>query len=102
MADAEDLKSSGDFSSCGFDSHPGHQFSPMSGKKLILIAIVAVAVGLPAGWILAMSLTPVLWKLEPILHMELAGHSGPSDWVFYVIWAIVVPALFFLLKRIVR
>jgi len=74
----------------------------MSRKKLILIAIVAVAVGLPAGWILAMSLTPVLWKLEPILHMELAGHSGPSDWVFYVVWAIVVPALFFLLKRIVR
>jgi hypothetical protein len=27
MADAEDLKSSGDFSSCGFDSHPGHHFS---------------------------------------------------------------------------
>jgi hypothetical protein len=27
MADAEDLKSSGDFSSCGFDSHPGHQLS---------------------------------------------------------------------------
>ena len=28
MADAEDLKSSRDFSSCGFDSHPGHQLSP--------------------------------------------------------------------------
>ena len=27
MADAEDLKSSGDFSSCGFDSHPGHQLA---------------------------------------------------------------------------
>ena len=27
MADAEDLKSSGDFSSCGFDSHPGHHFT---------------------------------------------------------------------------
>src|SRR5215469_4435686 len=27
MADAEDLKSSGDFSSCGFDSHPGHHLS---------------------------------------------------------------------------
>ena len=26
MADAEDLKSSGDFSSCGFDSHPGHHY----------------------------------------------------------------------------
>src|SRR5712692_9522875 len=30
MADAEDLKSSGDFSSCGFDSHPGHQSPPMA------------------------------------------------------------------------
>jgi hypothetical protein len=29
MADAEDLKSSGDFSSCGFDSHPGHHFYSM-------------------------------------------------------------------------
>jgi hypothetical protein len=30
MADAEDLKSSGDFSSCGFDSHPGHhQITPV-------------------------------------------------------------------------
>ncbi len=28
MADAEDLKSSGDFSSCGFDSHPGHHSLP--------------------------------------------------------------------------
>ena len=25
MADAGDLKSSGDFTPCGFDSHPGHQ-----------------------------------------------------------------------------
>jgi hypothetical protein len=28
MADAEDLKSSGDFSSWGFDSPPGHQNNP--------------------------------------------------------------------------
>ena len=32
MADAEDLKSSGDFSSCGFDSHPGHQTHFTSNK----------------------------------------------------------------------
>src|ERR1700731_4225268 len=30
MADAEDLKSSGDFSSCGFDSHPGTIFLQQS------------------------------------------------------------------------
>jgi hypothetical protein len=34
MADAEDLKSSGDFSSCGFDSHPGHQFFSLIQKEL--------------------------------------------------------------------
>jgi hypothetical protein len=32
MADAEDLKSSGDFSSCGFDSHPGHHFKRLKNK----------------------------------------------------------------------
>ena len=35
MADAEDLKSSGDFSSCGFDSHPGHQSSLLKMKELL-------------------------------------------------------------------
>ena len=34
MADAEDLKSSGDFSSCGFDSHPGHQSSSLKLNRL--------------------------------------------------------------------
>lgn len=47
-----------------------------------------------------MMLTPVLWDLEPVLHMELAGHSGPSDWIFYVVWAIAIPSLFAMLRRI--
>jgi len=74
----------------------------MSKKKLFLLALVSVLLGLPFSWIVAMSLTPVLWKLEPILHMELAGHSGPSDWVFYVVFAVVVLGLFMLLKRLSR
>jgi hypothetical protein len=41
-----------------------------------------------------MLLTPVLWRLEPVLHVELAGHSGPADWVFYVVWAVTLPAIF--------
>ena len=36
MADAEDLKSSGDFSSCGFDSHPGHHSMYMRNLPLSL------------------------------------------------------------------
>src|SRR5215469_7360481 len=34
MTDAEDLKSSGGFSSCGFDSHPGHDFFSLIQKEL--------------------------------------------------------------------
>jgi len=74
----------------------------MSKKRLFLLALVSVLLGLPFSWIVAVSLTPVLWKLEPIFHMELAGHSGPSDWVFYVVFAVVVLVLFVLLKRLSR
>ena len=81
---------------------PRAPITPMSKKRLFLLALVSVLLGLPFSWIVAMSLTPVLWKLEPILHMELAGHSGPSDWVFYVVFAVVVLVLFVLLKRLSR
>jgi len=69
-------------------------------KQNAIAAGLSLVVGLPLGWIAAMLLTPVLWRLEPILHIELAGHSGPSDWVFYVVWAIVLPALFWLVRFI--
>ena len=67
-------------------------------KQNAIAAGLSLVVGLPLGWIAAMLLTPVLWRLEPILHIELAGHSGPSDWVFYVVWAVVLPALFWLVR----
>src|SRR5260370_30786398 len=35
MADAEDLKSSRVFSSCGFDSHPGHQSPPIPAYTVL-------------------------------------------------------------------
>lgn len=69
-------------------------------KKTILALLIAVIVSLPCGWIVAMLLTPVLWRLEPVLNLELAGHSGPSDWVFFVIWAIVAIMLFLVLRRV--
>jgi len=70
--------------------------------KLVLL-FVAVFVGcVPLTWIGAMMLTPVLWRLEGVLHVELAGHSGPSDWVFYVVHALVVAAVFALVMRMMR
>ena len=72
----------------------------ISSKKTILALLIAVLVSLPLGWIVAMLLTPVLWRLEPVLNLELAGHSGPSDWVLMVIWAIVAAALFLVLRSV--
>jgi hypothetical protein len=67
-------------------------------KRHFLAIVLALLIGVPLGWVLAMMMTPVLWRLEPVLHMELAGHSGPSDWIFYVVWAVVVPVLFLLIR----
>lgn len=63
-------------------------------RRLAFALVLALLIGLPGGWIAAMLLTPMLWRLEPVLHMELAGHSGPSDWVFYIVWLVLVPSLF--------
>jgi ABC-type antimicrobial peptide transport system permease subunit len=71
-------------------------------KRAAMALVLAVLIGLPLGWIITMMLTPALWKLEPILHMELAGHSGPSDWIFYVMWLVVVPVLFVFFRWMLR
>jgi len=71
-------------------------------KTSVFWAGLALLIGLPLGWLTAMLLTPVLWRLEPVLGVELAGHSGPSDWVFYVIWSVLIPALFLLFRAVHR
>lgn len=72
----------------------------MTMRRTLLAVVLAVAIGLPVGWVGAMALTPLLWRLEPILHIELAGHSGPADWVFYVVWFVVVSGLFLLFRLV--
>jgi len=71
-------------------------------KRIVAPIALAVLVSAPLGWFAGMLLTPVLWRLEPVVHMELAGHSGPSDWVLYVIWAVLAVALFFLFRILFR
>ena len=51
MADAEDLKSSGDFSSCGFDSHPGHHSFLLKMNELLARRLVCTF-GVPATRVL--------------------------------------------------
>jgi hypothetical protein len=79
-------------------SHIPHASTSWTMRRNLLAVVLAGSIGVPTGWIGSMLLTPILWRLEPILHMELAGHSGPADWVFYVVWGIVISGLFLIFR----
>ena len=48
-------------------------------SRLIGVFLLAAVVSLPVAVIVGALITPLLWKLESVSGMELAGHSGPSD-----------------------
>jgi hypothetical protein len=60
---------------------------------VLAVFIVAAVVSFPISFVGAMMLTPVLYRLEPVLGMELAGHSGPSDWIIVAIFGITTIAV---------
>jgi hypothetical protein len=64
--------------------------------------VISVVVSLPMAFFGGMLMTPLLWRLEPVLHRELAGHSGPSDWILYSLWALTALAVFALLTLLFR
>jgi hypothetical protein len=69
-------------------------------RKALRALLACLIVSLPLGWIVAMLLTPFLWRLEPVLKLELAGHSGPSDWVVVLIWGLITMGMFLAWRRV--
>lgn len=67
----------------------------------MLLALSAIA-SLPVSFVAAMLLTPVLWRLEPVVGLELAGHSGPSDWIMETIFGLFTVLLFGILLYLTR
>ena len=73
-----------------------------AAARILGILLVAAIVALPISFIGGMMMTPLLWRLEPVLGMELAGHSGPSDWILATLFGfttILVAALLLWLTR---
>jgi hypothetical protein len=70
--------------------------------RVVLRIAAAALISVPVAFVTGMSLTPLLWRLEPVLHMELAGHSGPRDSVLYALLAIVFGAVYGLLTLVTR
>jgi hypothetical protein len=67
--------------------------------RVVAILAVAAIAAAPLAFFSAMLLTPVLWRLEAVVGIELAGHSGPSDWVIELIFALFTIVLFVALLR---
>jgi hypothetical protein len=53
------------------------------------VAALAGAAVIPVTVIVGAVLTPALWKLESTSGLELAGHSGPADWVSWSLWTVL-------------
>lgn len=56
--------------------------------KLIIGSILLALPAAVVGVIVAFLLTPLLWQMEGVLGVELAGHSGPADGVIVFTMAI--------------
>lgn len=67
----------------------------MKNFKLIVISLL---IAFPGTFVVSFLMTPLLWRLEPVLGIELAGHSGPADWVFEVNLVVIAVLAFVLLK----
>jgi hypothetical protein len=62
--------------------------------KALLVCLGVLFPAALLGAIGSFLATPLLWKLEDVLHVELAGHSGPADWIIVsailLLWAVFV------------
>ena len=61
--------------------------------RVLLPAVLAGAAMIPVALIVGAILAPGLWKLERMLGIELAGHSGPASWVYLSIWAVLTASV---------
>ncbi len=70
-------------------ANPATRFS--NALKRLVLALLAAAVCLPLTIILTIALLP-LWRwIEARYGIEAVGHSGPSDWCFWLIFGAMLP-----------
>ncbi|HEV8413677.1 MAG TPA: hypothetical protein VGQ49_08800 [Bryobacteraceae bacterium] len=61
----------------------------MNGR-LIFTVLAVLIVCLPIAFIVTILLSPLWSWIEATYGIESIGHSGPSDWCFYLVYGIVV------------
>ena len=61
-------------------------------RRLIFAILAVLVVCLPAAFIVTILLSPLWSWIEATYGIESIGHSGPSDWCFYLIYGVLSTA----------
>jgi phosphotransferase system glucose/maltose/N-acetylglucosamine-specific IIC component len=57
--------------------------------RLIFTVLAVLIVCLPIAFIVTILLSPLWSWIEATYGIESIGHSGPSDWCFYLVYGVV-------------
>lgn len=77
----------------------------MKGGRVLkhaAIVVAAIVLGFPTGFIAAIVTSPFWGWFEGATGIESLGHSGPADWVFYLMFSVCVLGFFATLEAIFR
>ena len=84
-------------------ARPESQGKPLRDAfRLIGLGFVSAVVSVPLAFTSTILMNPLLGRLEATYGVELTGHSGPADWVFEMVFAVIAVALFLVLLLVTR
>ena len=82
---------------------------PKSERKALRVALRLTGLGLvsaiascPLAFTSTILMNPLLGRLEAKYGVELTGHSGPADWIFEMVFAVITIAVFAVLLLLTR
>ena len=70
--------------------------------RLIGLGVVSAVVSVPLAFTSTILMNPLLGRLEARYGVELTGHSGPADWIFEMVFAVITIALLAILLLVTR
>ena len=70
--------------------------------RLALITLAILIACLPIAFIVTFLLSPLWSWIEATYGIESIGHSGPSDWCFYVVYGVLIALVFAFIRVYLR
>ena len=71
-------------------------------SRLALITLAILIACLPIAFIVTLLLSPLWSWIEATYGIESIGHSGPSDWCFYVVYGVLNAFVFAFIRVYLR